>query len=67
MTLCGGYDESRRNGDRGEGGHGRFDGVDILANNVGGTAPGDGFSTLTDEHWLKELGLNLLSHHAMAR
>jgi NAD(P)-dependent dehydrogenase (short-subunit alcohol dehydrogenase family) len=36
--------------------------VDILIDNVGGlTAPGGGFSTLTDEHWENELRLNLLS------
>ena len=40
----------------------KFGVVDILIDNVGGlTAPGGGFSTLTDEHWEKELGLNLLS------
>ena len=40
----------------------KFGGVDILIDNVGGlTAPGGGFSALTDEHWEKELRLNLLS------
>jgi NAD(P)-dependent dehydrogenase (short-subunit alcohol dehydrogenase family) len=40
----------------------KFGGVDILIDNVGGaTAPGGGFSTLTDEHWVDELGLNFLS------
>lgn len=37
-------------------------GIDILINNVGGlTAPGGGFSALTDEHWENELQLNLLA------
>ncbi|MBS7566697.1 SDR family oxidoreductase [Mucilaginibacter sp. Bleaf8] len=40
----------------------KFDGIDILINNVGGlTTPPGGFSTLTDEHWEQELQLNLLS------
>lgn len=40
----------------------KFDGIDILIDNVGGlTTPGGGFSTLTDEHWENELQLNLLS------
>jgi NAD(P)-dependent dehydrogenase (short-subunit alcohol dehydrogenase family) len=40
----------------------QFGGVDIIIDNVGGlTAPGGGFSTLTDEHWENELGLNLLT------
>ncbi|BAV05306.1 NAD(P)-dependent dehydrogenase, short-chain alcohol dehydrogenase family [Filimonas lacunae] len=40
----------------------KFDGIDILINNVGGlTAPGGGFSTLTDEHWENELQLNLIA------
>lgn len=40
----------------------KFGGIDILINNVGGlTTPGGGFSTLTDEHWVQELQLNLLS------
>ena len=39
-----------------------FGGVDILINNVGGlTAPGGGFSTLSDMEWENELRLNLLS------
>lgn len=39
-----------------------YGGIDILVNNVGGlTAPGGGFSTLTEEHWENELQLNLLS------
>ena len=42
--------------------HEKFGGVDILIENVGGlTAPGGGFSTLTDAHWENELRLNLLS------
>ena len=37
-------------------------GIDILINNAGGlTAPGGGFSTLTDAHWENELQLNLLA------
>lgn len=40
----------------------RFGSIDILINNVGGiTAPGGGFSTLTDEHWEQEIQLNLLA------
>ena len=40
----------------------KFDGIDILINNVGGlTTPPGGFSTLTDEHWENELRLNLLA------
>jgi NAD(P)-dependent dehydrogenase (short-subunit alcohol dehydrogenase family) len=40
----------------------RFGVVDILIDNVGGlTAPGGGFSTLTDAHWEHELSLNLMS------
>lgn len=39
-----------------------FGGIDILINNVGGlTAPGGGYSTLSDEHWAHELQLNLLT------
>lgn len=39
-----------------------FGGVDILVNNVGGvTAPGGGFSSLTDQHWEQELQFNLLA------
>jgi NAD(P)-dependent dehydrogenase (short-subunit alcohol dehydrogenase family) len=39
-----------------------FGGIDILINNIGGvTAPGGGFSTLTDADWEKELQLNLLT------
>ena len=42
--------------------NGKFGGIDILINNVGGlTTPPGGFSTLTDEHWENELQLNLLS------
>lgn len=37
-------------------------GVDILINNLGGSSsPGGGFAALTDELWLDELNLNLLS------
>jgi len=40
----------------------KFGAVDILVDNIGGlTSPGGGFSTLTDEHWERELQLNLLS------
>ena len=40
----------------------QFGGIDILINNAGGlTHPGGGFSTLTDEHWERELQLNLLA------
>lgn len=40
----------------------KFGAVDILVDNIGGlTAPGGGFSVLTDEHWERELQLNLLS------
>ncbi len=36
-------------------------GVDLLINVLGGSnAPSGGFAALTDEHWLSELGLNLL-------
>ena len=42
--------------------HARWDGVDILINNVGGsTAPGGGFAALTDEDWLNTLNMNLLA------
>ncbi|RVT40712.1 SDR family oxidoreductase [Sphingobium algorifonticola] len=40
----------------------RLGGVDILAHVIGGSAsPAGGFVTLTDEHWLAELNLNLLA------
>src|SRR5205814_2222089 len=40
----------------------RLGGVDILINNVGGSAsPGGGFAALTDHHWQQELGVNLLA------
>ena len=40
----------------------KFDGLDILVDNVGGlTTPGGGFSALTDRHWESELQVNLLS------
>jgi NAD(P)-dependent dehydrogenase (short-subunit alcohol dehydrogenase family) len=36
--------------------------LDILINNVGGlTTPGGGYANLTNEHWEKELQLNLLA------
>jgi NAD(P)-dependent dehydrogenase (short-subunit alcohol dehydrogenase family) len=39
-----------------------FGGIDILIHNLGGSsAPGGGFSALTDEVWLDELNLNLLA------
>ena len=42
--------------------HAQFGGVDILINNVGGSAsPAGGFQALTDEHWLAELNSNLMS------
>ncbi|RKR84090.1 NAD(P)-dependent dehydrogenase (short-subunit alcohol dehydrogenase family) [Mucilaginibacter gracilis] len=40
----------------------KFGKVDILINNVGGlNSPGGGYSVLTDEHWEKDLQVNLLS------
>lgn len=40
----------------------RLGGIDILAHVLGGsTSPGGGFVSLTDEHWLSELNLNLLA------
>ncbi|MDG2522604.1 SDR family oxidoreductase [Caulobacter segnis] len=40
----------------------RLGGIDILAHVLGGSsAPGGGFTALTDEHWLGELNLNLLA------
>src|SRR5258708_16188488 len=39
----------------------RFNGLDILVNNVGGSsAPGGGFAALTDERWQQALDTNLL-------
>jgi len=39
-----------------------FGGVDILVNNLGAnTFPGGGYGTLTDEHWIQALEVNLLS------
>lgn len=40
----------------------RYEGIDILVHNVGGSsAPAGGFAALTDEEWQRELDLNLLS------
>lgn len=40
----------------------RFGGIDILVNNVGGSAsPAGGFRALNDDHWFAELNTNLLS------
>ncbi len=40
----------------------RFAGLDVLVHNVGGSsAPGGGFTSLTDEEWRRELDLNLLA------
>jgi NAD(P)-dependent dehydrogenase (short-subunit alcohol dehydrogenase family) len=40
----------------------RLGGVDILAHVLGGSSsPGGGFVALTDDHWLAELNLNLLT------
>jgi NAD(P)-dependent dehydrogenase (short-subunit alcohol dehydrogenase family) len=40
----------------------RFDGVDLLVHNVGGSsAPGGGFAVLDDDEWRRALDLNLLS------
>src|SRR6266849_5379416 len=40
----------------------RFNGLDILVNNVGGSsAPGGGFAALTDESWQQALDTNLLA------
>lgn len=37
-------------------------GIDILINNVGGSSsPAGGFQALTDEHWMTELNVNLMS------
>ncbi|WP_298735508.1 SDR family oxidoreductase [uncultured Chitinophaga sp.] len=42
--------------------NGQFGHIDILINNMGAnTYPGGGFSTLTDEHWINALQVNLLS------
>jgi NAD(P)-dependent dehydrogenase (short-subunit alcohol dehydrogenase family) len=39
-----------------------FGGLDVLINNVGGSAaPSGGFAALTDEEWYRELDTNLLS------
>ena len=40
----------------------RFNGLDILINNVGGsTAPSGGFAVLSDDEWQRALDLNLLA------
>lgn len=40
----------------------RFGGLDILVHNLGGSsAPAGGHAALTDDHWQKELSLNLLA------
>lgn len=40
----------------------RLGGVDILVHSLGGSsAPGGGFSVLTDDHWRSELDLNLMA------
>jgi NAD(P)-dependent dehydrogenase (short-subunit alcohol dehydrogenase family) len=40
----------------------RFDGIDILVNNVGGsTAPGGGFRALDDDEWRRALDMNLMA------
>jgi NAD(P)-dependent dehydrogenase (short-subunit alcohol dehydrogenase family) len=40
----------------------RYEGLDILVHNVGGSsAPAGGFAALTDEEWQREMDLNLLS------
>jgi NAD(P)-dependent dehydrogenase (short-subunit alcohol dehydrogenase family) len=42
--------------------HDTFGGLDILIDNIGGvTAPGGGFSSLTDQDWEQELQFNLLA------
>ena len=42
--------------------HDTFGGLDILIDNIGGvTAPGGGFSSLTDQDWEQELHFNLLA------
>ena len=40
----------------------QFDTVDIVVHNVGGSSsPGGGFAAQTDEHWMQDLGANLLA------
>src|SRR5690606_2127471 len=40
----------------------KFGSIDILVNNMGGsTSPSGGFAALTDEHWERDLQLNLQS------
>src|SRR5438552_994728 len=41
---------------------GKWGGLDILVNNVGGSsAPNGGFAVLTDDDWLQALNLNLMA------
>jgi NAD(P)-dependent dehydrogenase (short-subunit alcohol dehydrogenase family) len=41
---------------------GRYDAIDLLINNLGGSeTPGGGFSVLTDHHWMDTIQTNLLA------